>query len=56
MVSLPKGDPTECGSIASYMRHRRKGEPACAPCKAAWRRYFAAYRALGRKPKKDGTP
>lgn len=54
MVDLPKGDSSECGSVASYMRHRRAGEVVCIQCKAAWRKYYQAYRALGRK-KKGGS-
>lgn len=35
----------ECGTPAAYQRHRRKGEEACEPCKAANRAYQAQYRA-----------
>lgn len=52
MIELPKGDSADCGSIAGYTRHKRNAEATCAACKSAWRRYYQAYRALGRKPKK----
>lgn len=51
MIELPKGNGTECGSVAAYQRHKRKGELACAACKSAWSAYYRAYRALGRKNK-----
>lgn len=51
MVDLPKGSGTGCGSVAGYTRHKRADELACAACKAAWRSYYRAYRALGRKTK-----
>lgn len=54
-VELPKGNGTGCGSIAGYVRHKRSGEASCIQCKAAWREYYKAYRALGRKAKKDGA-
>jgi hypothetical protein len=50
-TDLPKGAGTGCGSVAAYIRHKRKDELACAECKAAWRNYYRAYRALGRKNK-----
>lgn len=52
-VELPKGEGTGCGSVAGYTRHKRAGELACAACKAAWRTYYKAYRALGRKKQAD---
>ena len=54
MIELPKGDPSKCGSVASYIRHKRADQLACAACKAAWRQYYKAYRALGRKKKQEG--
>lgn len=53
MIDLPKGEGTGCGSVAGYVRHKRRDELPCADCKRAWRDYYRAYRALGRKAKKE---
>ena len=34
-----------CGTPAAYARHLRRGEEACAQCKAAMKDRAAAYRA-----------
>lgn len=34
-----------CGTRAGYDRHKRRGEPACDPCREACREYTRAYRA-----------
>jgi hypothetical protein len=36
----PPRTPAPCGTPAAAKRHRRHGEPLCAPCVAAERAYF----------------
>lgn len=33
-----------CGTKGAYMRHIRKGEKPCTPCKKAWALYYAKRR------------
>lgn len=40
--------PAPCGTVAAYLRHRKKGETPCRPCKDAQ----AAYQRARYKPKK----
>ncbi len=41
----PPRVPAPCGTVAAYKRHQRHGEPACAPCRAAWAEWQRAYQA-----------
>lgn len=36
--------PAECGTPAGYRAHNRRQEAACDPCRAAWKKWTAAYR------------
>jgi hypothetical protein len=29
-----------CGTVAAYMRHRRKGQKPCKKCQKAWMLYY----------------
>lgn len=44
-----------CGSIAGYTRHRRKKEPTCIECKAAWRDYYRDMRRRKEEASKNDT-
>lgn len=32
-------DPARCGTISGAVTHRRRGEPVCDDCRAAWNQY-----------------
>lgn len=36
---------SRCGTYAGYQAHKRRGEPACAPCREGNRVYVSEYRA-----------
>ena len=40
----PARVPQPCGTPAAYLRHRRRQEPACDACRAAWSTRQAARR------------
>lgn len=44
-VNLHKRTLPPHGTPAAYSRHRRKGEPACGPCRASWAARRAGQRA-----------
>ncbi len=37
--------PFQHGTVAGYLKHRRRNKPACPGCKAAWRVYYQMQRA-----------
>lgn len=39
----------KCGTNSGYMKHKKKKEPACLPCRAAHSRINTAYDKLNRK-------
>lgn len=42
----PKHDPPyQHGTVAGYLKHRRRKTAACPGCKAAWRTYYRLKRA-----------
>lgn len=43
--AMPLGPSREHGSIAGHSQHRRHGETACEPCKAARRAYDRGWQA-----------
>jgi hypothetical protein len=45
-----------CGTRAAYMRHRRRGEQPCGPCRAANAAYLTGRRAAAREAKPARTP
>lgn len=43
--------PLECGTPAAYWRHRRRGEPTCTPCSAAY-----SAQVVHRRRVREATP
>lgn len=47
--------PARCGTHGGYLAHRRRGEDACGPCKAAHAETIAAQRVTrGATPRPKG--
>lgn len=43
-------DMKPCGTEAAYRRHRRRGEPACQPCRQAHAAYNLGHRERSNTP------